>query len=103
MIDRIKASLFCALAAASLLTGCERDHQVVQTSEVVGAANTLVDDYNAGDAAARPRRTRRIMSVSSTARRTCRPGGGPRRNEGGDGRREAPLANREVEGDSREG
>jgi ketosteroid isomerase-like protein len=52
MINRTKASLFCALAAASLLAGCERVHHVVQAGEVLGAANTLVDDYNAGNAAA---------------------------------------------------
>jgi ketosteroid isomerase-like protein len=52
MIDRTTASLLCALAAGSLLAGCERHHRFAQAAEVVQAARTIVSDYNAGNAAA---------------------------------------------------
>jgi len=51
MIKGTRAALFCALAAGSLLGGCERHHRI-ETAEVVQAAQTLVNDYNAGNAAA---------------------------------------------------
>ena len=51
MIKGTRAALFCALAAGSLLAGCERHHRI-ESGEVVHAAQTLVNDYNAGNAAA---------------------------------------------------